>query len=406
MARRGSKRTAKSPAKAAVATGHPLEAVLEADPDDDASFLVYTDHLLAEGDPRGELAAVQRALETRRDDALLRREHELLDRHRPAMLGMLAELPGYRVRWRYGHVDRLEIAEPYGSRPGPGEAIADLLHRPAARFLREVAIRHSTFPPAQEVSRVSIDYVLARAGEVVSALAAAPRPALRAIELGEREIDAQVALGEEGRDYLSHGFGDVGNLERLWRAAPRLERVLLSGGWMELGSLALPAVRDFELRQSNLRTENLHAMLAARWPTLERLSLWIGAHDNWERAAYAGAGPSELAPLLDPRRFPALRSLGLVSTMNTHEVLDVVLRSELLPQLTELDLGGGTLGDNHVAAIVRARSRLAHLTRLDLRWNLFGLETARRAFEGTNVVFDPQRFHRSYLQPRFNACQE
>lgn len=63
-----------------------LEAALLDQPDDVATHMAYADHLLEQGDPRGEFIQVQLALEDparspAQRETLRRREAELLQQH-------------------------------------------------------------------------------------------------------------------------------------------------------------------------------------------------------------------------------------------------------------------------------------------------------------------------------------
>ena len=380
---------------------HPLEAALETDPDDEAAWLVYADHLIEAGDPRGELAAIQRTHASSPSQDLAIAEAQVIRRHAAVLLGRFAESPGYTIGWHHGHARSLHVAEPYGAKPPPGIVVAEMLKQPAARFLRDIHIAPYSFPAAGDHNKVPYQYSLQRVARIVDAIAAAPRPALRSLTFGVRELGS-IAQHEEGRDALSHFGGDFGKLDRLWPAVPRLERILFSGGWMDLGTLALPELRDFELRQSSLRRVNLDSLIAARMPKLERLSLWCGAYDNHLPDAHHDYSPADLKQVLE--RFPGLRSVGLVSTMETHAIADMVLGCEL--DLTELDLSGGVLEDADLAQLMRHRARLARLDSLDLRFNLMSAGAHDIATGIPNVKLDPQRYARSYVQPRFNACQE
>jgi hypothetical protein len=311
-------------------------------------------------------------------------------RNHGAML--MAGLPGYTIGWHHGHARSLHITEPFGTEPSPGDVVADFLQRPVARFLRHIHVGSSTVPASHEYT-----HCVAR---ITDAIAAAPRPALRSLVIGAREIPETFALDEEGREALA--AGDLGNLERLWPAVPHLERLLLSGGRLELGTLVLPELRDFELRQSSLGRPNLESLAVAHMPKLERLSLWCGAHDDHLPEAIHDYSPADLGRVLD--QFPALWSVGFVSTMDTLAIAEMVLASDRT--LIELDLGGGVLQDAELARLMRHRARLARFGSLDLRWNLLS-SRARDITSGLrNVRLEPQRHARSYLQPRFNACQE
>jgi uncharacterized protein (TIGR02996 family) len=132
-----------------------LEAAIVADPEAEGSYVVYGDWLLAEGDPRGELVAVQLALETAegaRWAELKRREQEILWVHAGALLGPAAHLaPARRFDWRRGFIDRM-----YGQFLGSeGE---ELMAHPSLALVRAVgdveldAIRQSDPPLLGELA--------------------------------------------------------------------------------------------------------------------------------------------------------------------------------------------------------------------------------------------------------------
>ncbi len=101
-------------------------AAVAADPTDPAGYLVLGDQLLAEDDIRGELVAVQARLATGSDvdGALAETERALLNTHRRAFLGVLAELETpWDVDWFCGYIAGLALhAEGFGTRS------ADVVH--------------------------------------------------------------------------------------------------------------------------------------------------------------------------------------------------------------------------------------------------------------------------------------
>jgi uncharacterized protein (TIGR02996 family) len=88
-----------------------LEAIIEAAPEDVQARLVYADWLQQEGDPRGELIAVESQLQDKPDDpALLQHQRALLNRHRAHFYGPLtAEQEGYEATFRFGFFDTLQV---------------------------------------------------------------------------------------------------------------------------------------------------------------------------------------------------------------------------------------------------------------------------------------------------------
>jgi len=88
-------------------------------------------------------------------------------------------------------------------------------------------------------------------------------------------------------------FDDPDEMEMSWTtldapppyaAFPNLERLVLQAGAFQLGQIALPRLRQFEIRTGGLTRENLQAVLQADWSRLERLVL----SDEGERHVSVG----------------------------------------------------------------------------------------------------------------------
>jgi uncharacterized protein (TIGR02996 family) len=87
------------------------EALCEAPADAIELFLVYGDWLEAQGDPRGELVAVQaKRLGDPNDIALRDAEARILDRHRASLIGDLPVGDGATLLWRLGFIREARIA--------------------------------------------------------------------------------------------------------------------------------------------------------------------------------------------------------------------------------------------------------------------------------------------------------
>jgi len=120
-----------------------LEAVILADPEDPAGYLVYGDHLQSVADPRGELIAVQAARTADAASTELRAaELALLEAHRAAWFGADAPLPHVHVDWFHGFWRSLDVGS-LGHIPGPplDGQVAQLVASPSARFVRELHCR-------------------------------------------------------------------------------------------------------------------------------------------------------------------------------------------------------------------------------------------------------------------------
>ncbi|MGL4551622.1 MAG: WGR domain-containing protein, partial [Gemmataceae bacterium] len=110
--RKGYTETTPKARAAPASLGAALEAALDDHPDDPAGWMAWADHLAESGDPRGEFAQVQIALEDASRTPAQRkeleaREKELLKKHGKDWLGPLAAtLKGKDdVRWARGAVE-------------------------------------------------------------------------------------------------------------------------------------------------------------------------------------------------------------------------------------------------------------------------------------------------------------
>ncbi|MCB9674566.1 MAG: WGR domain-containing protein [Alphaproteobacteria bacterium] len=106
-------------------------------PDDAATLAVLGDHLQTEGDPRGQLVALQLAA---RSGARVEAEDRYRFEHRHALLGPLAasETP-CRAVWEGGFIRELEVVvRGYGEELA--EAIRDLRRRGGLRLLRRLRL--------------------------------------------------------------------------------------------------------------------------------------------------------------------------------------------------------------------------------------------------------------------------
>jgi uncharacterized protein (TIGR02996 family) len=129
-----------------------LLRALDEDPADLGRWQLLADWLQQHGDPRGELVAVDLALDATRGAAKktkLQRDREaLLEAHAPSLLGATmarAIADGYaQVTWRRGFVDALHVVVPEGLRHGRAilwliRKICEDEHEPF-RFLRQLAL--------------------------------------------------------------------------------------------------------------------------------------------------------------------------------------------------------------------------------------------------------------------------
>lgn len=333
-----------------------LEAAILDNPDDDGPYLVYGDWLQSRGDPRGELVVVQEQRARNPGDAALKkREAKLLAELSPSRVSKMARKKhaakkaesGYcELGWRLGFIERARVARnsdrpPYTVR----ELTASLLAHPAAAVLRSLTIgalgvdgQYDYGPVIEEIRR------------------AAPR-SLR--ELFIADFDP-----EEHADLSWSSLGDV---SALYPVLPRLERLHLRAGAMDLGVVALPSLRSLTLTTDVFDDRILAAVAQAEWPRLEALALHAGGT----------ALPMTAVSRLVGARMDGLRELALVGTDDTGELWRGVLRgSALLARLRVLDLSRGSLVDRDADTLLAARHQLEHLERLNVEANYLSEEAA------------------------------
>jgi len=342
-------------ARAGTARNPELEQAILADPDDEAAYEVYADWLQGEGDPRGELAAVQVALARGENAKLRARERALIEENRQQLLGNLPDVvepidfgPPVELKWQAGWLRSARIAA------REGYALPDLyrslLACESARFLREL-----TFGVAEiygENSYHDTNAVIAELGLP---------PALRKLDFADFTYEESMISSSD--------LGDVG----VWlRGASGLRELELEGGSMRLGPLDLPELRLFSVVTGGFTAENIRDVVQARWPKLETLSLYFG-NDNYG----ASGGVKDVRPILEGRSLSALRELGLCNSEFADGLAGELGKSPVLRQLRVLDLSRGTLSDEGARALLASAPAFAHLERLDLSDNFLGDEMVK-----------------------------
>jgi uncharacterized protein (TIGR02996 family) len=328
-----------------------LEQTILADPDNEAAYQVYADWLQGEGDPRGELTALQVALARGEDAELRAREQALIQANRQRLLGDLPDVDPdedpapVKLTWHAGWLRSARLAA--SEEHALPDLCRSLLTCGSARFLRELTIGVGVVD--DENNYADTTAVIAELG--------LPQ-ALRVLYLAD-------FAQEESEISWSH-LGDVG----VWlRAARGLRELTLRGGSMELGALDLPELRRFSVITGGFTAENIRDVARARWPKLETLSLYFG-DDNYG----ASGGVDDVRPILEGKGLPALRELGLCNSEFADQLAAVLGKSPVLRQLRVLDLSMGTLSDDGARALLASAPAFAHLERLDLSENFLGDE--------------------------------
>ena len=296
---------------------------------------------MEQGDPRGELIAVQLALEDRpKDPALVMRESELLDEHRKLWLGidMGIGLIGRElvVEWKRGFFRRVEMRTEYES---------------TCSFAYETAVELPCMALVEDVA-VGVGCSYNGTGDdevdILKALGKHPLPTVCSLALTSFEFELS----------WTH-VGDL-SLARL-EQFPKLTALSIMAGRMTLGAIALPKLRRLSLVTGGMPAHVLASIAAASWPVLDDLEVYFGTDNYGGTCTLADA-----EPLLDGAVVPAVTRLGLCNAEFGDELAIAVARSKILPRLRRLDLSLGTMGPAGAQAILDAAERFAHLDQLSL----------------------------------------
>lgn len=329
-------------------------------------WLVYADHLEAEGDPRGQIAALARAGKAV-DRLVLDQLRGIADADDVEDDERGSEDGGLRFDFgfRFGFIRHAEIR--FARERG---IELDLITRrflaaPVARFVESLRFGLADFEGHNDWA-----------------------PTLRAVvESAQAERIRELAFDaftQEDSELSWVSYGDFGGLlARL----PRLERLhVCAGGKGSLGALP-PSLKILVRESGGLARGELLEILAAPLPAIEHLELWTGSHH------YGGACElSDLARILEARDLPRLRHLGIVDSELTNALIPALAASAILPQLESLDLSRGVATAEAASALVAHARAFRHLASIDLSANLLSTdEVAQIRGALDNVIVTEQR---------------
>ncbi len=345
-----------APAKSGDPRNAQLEAAIVADPTDAEAYSVYADWLQGQGDPRGELIALQLAGKDKPAKALL-------VKHTAHFLGELVEHQHSRdthgwdkkadreaFKWRFGFIHGARMSHNiYADGEWKGQmadVLKSLLAHPSGRFLVELTLMYNGDPSDGNLQ------------SLLDVLAKRPVPTLRKLVIGDRV------------DQIS--WYHVGNLGKVWKALPNLREVAIEAGSFTLGTIDAPELTKAVFETGGLAKASAKSIAKIAAPKLAHLDVYFGDPE------YGGeATAKDIAPLLARRDLPALRHLGLKNAMFADELCRMIPGAALLPQLRTLDLSLGTLSDEGAALLAAHPKAFAHLELLDLRENYLSRDGAK-----------------------------
>jgi len=375
-----------------------LQQVLDR-PDDDELRLVYADALSEQGDPRGELIAVQCAMANAPTEALRVREAELLRAHRDAWFGPVDRFlrrrnpqDGSAYRVRRGFVDHVRAR--LSAEPGEVTELFKLV--PALRSLEVNGEGLTASDSLRRLRRLCVTGIIDALAELLSE---GYFDQLKALEL--QCLDGEPGPGLARLKALTE-FRSGWALRNLSLLPPKLRVLDAYGDDVLRTQLSAPrkALRELAVRSATLDAECIDAMIKqapfvemlkiqmsratvpllrrlfeAPWPKLKRLNLTgVSLQGNVES--------------LQALRAPKLISVELTIAELRDEGARQLLRMPWLLQLQLLSLAANRLTDDGLEPLLEVKHRLSLL---DLKKNrisneLFTRLQAAPSFRRTTIL--------------------
>lgn len=316
-----------------------MEALIDEDPDNVESYLVYADWLQGEGDPRGELIGVQASLEkSPKSEKLRDAEAKLLKDYRAELLGPLARYATRRLwdsytqsfEWFCGFIRKAEFFEARTSVPLE-RLTSTLVEHPSGRFTKHLILT------AED------------GGAVLRALPPLPKT-LRVLELrGPMMSEPKISLPPDA-----------------FAANPHLRRLDLNHATIDFGEGTFDTLRELAL-SGIPNAGSLLSLSKARFPKLERLEYVYWDHaPNWVQANAALLGS----------KWENVQTLSVTSRIEPVS-LDALLKSRLVGRVRRFELAS-SWSAGHLTVLLSNASRLTGLEEIVLRSSSGGVPPAKR----------------------------
>lgn len=322
------------------------------------AYLAYGKWLRAKGHPRGALIEVQHErLLDRENKALIDEEQALLEGHKDLWYGDFAEhVDGDQLTpiWWMGFIKSIKIKASYEAWDNGHSDMDELIHKVLSHrslaFLQDLVFGimvyddNDYFGPCQAISEVGV-------------------PTLRSLFVGD-------FFCEETE--LNWSSADI---TPLYPGVPNLRSLTVRSGNLSFGDINLPELREFDVISGGTSEENARSIVEAHWPKLERLNVQFGP-EGLDNATL-------LQPILDAKGLSKLAHLGITNSEFASNFLRMLPGSKILPQLDEIDLKMGTLGDEDADFLLENQAAFAHLKLIELNDNFFSddrIETLQQTF--------------------------
>lgn len=167
---------------------------------------------------------------------------------------------------------------------------------------------------------------------------------------------------------------EQGDYSGLWAAMPQLEELTIKGSTnLSLGSIQHENLKSLEIICGGLPKEVLASIAAAKMPSLEKLSLYIGIEDYGFDGSVA-----DIEAMLEKSDLPKLKELGILDSEEQDEVAEAVVKCKYMKQIQTLDLSCGTLTDKGGQFILDAIPSFANIKEVNLEFHYMSDEMMKK----------------------------
>lgn len=327
-----------------------LKQAIHENPYDEDNWLTLSDYLRNSEDIRGELISLE--LSGGSD-----RINEIYEKNIPIWCGeelhtMITESTEdedseLKIEWKYGYIWSVRLHSYYDySGPNMVELLEAIIQSPAGEFLTELKVG---ILDAEEN-----DY-----SDVVELMKKHSLPSLKHLHLGDFEYP----------DDNEISWNMVNDVSPVWKAAPNLEKLRLTGAEISLGTISHRHLRSLSLETGGLPAEAIHSVMAADLPELTDLEMWFGDE------GYGAEGDiTMIKPLLAGGLFPKLNSLGLMNSEFQDEIVEALATAPVVKNLRALDISMGTMVDKGAQFLIDSYDHFKHLESINLSDNFVSQE--------------------------------
>ena len=222
-------------------------------------------------------------------------------------------------------------------------------------------------------------------------------PELKYITIGhwgecyEQGPDAIINMMIENKEKFAHVeslfFGDMEyeecemswinqcSYEELLKALPNLKILIIQGSeGLSLGKdIDHPSLEELQVICGGLPKSIVDEIKNAKLPNLKKLILYMG-DENYG----LDCSVEDLAGLAKKDMFPNMKGLGFVNSYEQDAIVEMLLASDILPQLETLDFSCGCLSDKGGQMLLDAQDKLAGLKMLRADYHYMSKEMVKK----------------------------